>query len=35
MEETRDWGRLIDDKFSTWDSEELFDDFFEYLNTLH
>jgi len=30
-----DWVRLIDDTFSTWDSEELFDEFFEFLNTLH
>ena len=25
-----DWVRLIDDTFSTWDSEELFDEFFEF-----
>ena len=30
-----DWVRLIDHTFSTWDSEELFDDFFEFLNTFH
>jgi len=30
-----DWVRLIDHTFSTWDSEELFDEFFEFLNTLH
>jgi hypothetical protein len=30
-----DWVRLIDDTLSAWQSEEEFDEFFEYLNTLH
>jgi len=30
-----DWVRLIDDTLSGWESEEVFDDFFEFLNTLH
>ena len=30
-----DWVRLIDDTLSGWDSEQEFDEFFEYLNTLH
>jgi len=27
--------RLIDDTLSGWESEEVFDEFFEFLNTLH
>jgi len=30
-----DWVRLIDDTLSGWESEEIFDEFFEFLNTLH
>ena len=30
-----DWVRLIDDTLSVWESEEIFLEFFEYLNTLH
>ena len=30
-----DWVRLIDDKLSVWESEEIFFEFFDYLNTLH
>ena len=30
-----DWVRLIDDTLSGWESEEVFDEFFEFLNTLH
>ena len=30
-----DWVRLIDDTLSGWKSEEIFDEFFEFLNTLH
>ena len=30
-----DWVRLIDDTFSAWESKELFDGFFEFLNTMH
>mgnify|MGYP000113644456 CR=1 FL=1 len=30
-----DWVRLIDDTLSVWDSEEIFQEFFQYLNTLH
>ena len=29
-----DWVRLIDDTLSGWESEEIFDKFFEFLNTL-
>ena len=32
---TWDWVRLIDDTLSVWDSEEIFQEFFQYLNTLH
>ena len=30
-----DWVRLIDDTLSVWESEEIFLEFFEYLNNLH
>ena len=30
-----DWVRLIDDTLAVWESEEIFLDFFEYLNSLH
>jgi hypothetical protein len=30
-----DWVRLIDDTLSCWDSEEIFREFFAFLNTLH
>ena len=30
-----DWVRLIDDTLSVWQSENIFLDFFGYLNTLH
>ena len=30
-----DWVRLIDDTLSGCESEEVFDEFFEFLNTLH
>ena len=32
---TWDWVRLIDDTLSVWDSEEISQEFFQYLNTLH
>jgi hypothetical protein len=30
-----DWVRLIDDTLPVWESEEIFLEFFEYLNNLH
>jgi len=30
-----DWVRLNDDSLSVWESEEMFLEFFEYLNNLH
>jgi len=30
-----DWARLIDDTLSAWESEEIFLEFFQYLNTIH
>ena len=30
-----DWVRLIDDTLSAWESEDIFQEFFEFLNTLH
>ena len=30
-----DWVRLVDDTLSVWQSENIFLEFFEYLNTLH
>ena len=30
-----DWVRLIDDTLSAWESEDIFQEFFEFLNSLH
>ena len=30
-----DWVRLIDDTLSVWESEEVFKEFFQFINTLH
>ena len=30
-----DWVRLIDDTLSAWESKEIFEEFFKYLNTIH
>lgn len=30
-----DWARLIDDTLSGWESKEIFNEFFDYLNTIH
>ena len=30
-----DWVRFIDDTLSAWESEDIFQEFFEFLNSLH